>query len=67
MMTGMEFFEATRRSVPGATGRIIFLSGGAFTTAAREFIESVSNLVLEKPIDFSALRARIAERVRAGD
>jgi hypothetical protein len=35
---------------------MVFVTGGAFTQAASEFLERVPNPRLEKPIDRAALR-----------
>ncbi|HET9598028.1 MAG TPA: ATP-binding protein [Anaeromyxobacteraceae bacterium] len=64
-MTGMELYEALARSVPAAAERVVFLSGGLFTPAARAFAERVKNLILEKPFDAAALRRLVAERLAA--
>ena len=43
---------------------MIFLSGGAVTTRAREFAARVPNLLIEKPFDVKSLRQIIRGRVR---
>jgi PAS domain S-box-containing protein len=65
-MTGMELYEALARSAPVAAERVVFLSGGLFTPAARAFAERVKNPILEKPFDAAALRRLVAERVGGG-
>ncbi len=35
---------------------MIFVTGGAFTPRAREFLEHVPNPRIEKPVDFQNLR-----------
>jgi PAS domain S-box-containing protein len=64
-MTGMELYEALARSEPAAAERVVFLSGGLFTPAARAFAERVKNPILEKPFDAAALRRLVAERAGA--
>jgi PAS domain S-box-containing protein len=61
-MTGMEFFAEVAPF--GLSDRIIFLTGGAFTPAARQFLDSVPNRYLEKPFDAAQLRALIDERAK---
>jgi CheY-like chemotaxis protein len=63
VMTGMDLYAELLRSNPSAVGRIVFMTGGAFTPRARAFLETVSNPCLEKPLDMSKLRGLIA---RAG-
>ena len=41
---------------PDQAERIVFVTGGAFTPRAREFLERVPNARVEKPIDFQNLR-----------
>ena len=48
----------------GIAERIIFLTGGAFTPAARQFLDRVPNMRIEKPFDRQHLRALINERIR---
>jgi signal transduction histidine kinase len=62
-VTGMEFFARLREEVPEQAPAVVFITGGAFTTAAREFIASVENLTLEKPFDVDGLRVVVADRV----
>jgi PAS domain S-box-containing protein len=63
-MSAMEFHERLARERPRLADGIIFITGGAFTPAARAFIEMTSNTRLEKPIDTDLLRAEVARRTR---
>jgi CheY-like chemotaxis protein/two-component sensor histidine kinase len=66
-MTGMELYEHLEKSVPEQARRVIFLTGGAFTPLAREFLAKVPNPTVEKPLQRKDLLARIAEVLdRAG-
>jgi CheY-like chemotaxis protein len=62
-VTGMEFYEALMLRVPEQAKRVTFMTGGAFTLAAREFLDSINNPHLEKPFDVVALRAIVKERL----
>jgi CheY-like chemotaxis protein len=62
--SGMDFHGQLARSYPEQAQRMVFFTGGAFTPRAREFLESVHNHRLEKPIDGTALRALINSLVR---
>ncbi len=62
-MTGMELHAELERTVAEQAHRMIFLTGGAFTTYARGFLDEVPNQRLEKPFDTAHLRAMINERV----
>jgi CheY-like chemotaxis protein len=63
-MTGMEFLTELRRFAPHLADRLILLTGGAFTPAARAFLDSVPNPRVEKPFDLQHLRALVNDRVR---
>jgi PAS domain S-box-containing protein len=49
--TGMDLYEQLAREQPELAERMIFVSGGAFTDRARDFVGHVPNAVLTKPID----------------
>jgi PAS domain S-box-containing protein len=55
-MTGMELFGEMSKLAPEQAERVVFVTGGAFTPRAREFLERVPNARVEKPIDFQNLR-----------
>ena len=63
VMTGMDLYAEIVRIAPKLVGRLVFMTGGAFTPRARAFLESIVNPCLEKPLDTSKLRSIIA---RAG-
>ncbi len=62
-MSGMEWYDGVRRAAPPLAGRIVFVTGGAFTDAAREFLERVPNARVEKPFTPDELRALVADRL----
>lgn len=62
-MSGMDLYNELSRLAPQQTERIIFLTGGAFTKAAGEFLDRVENRCLEKPFDIAELRSLISERM----
>jgi len=55
-MTGMELHAELLRTHPEVAQRMIFVSGGAFTDAAREFLRRIPNPQIEKPFDPQQLR-----------
>ncbi|HEX8537741.1 MAG TPA: response regulator, partial [Cystobacter sp.] len=65
-MTGMEFHAALAQRMPERARDIIFITGGAFTATAREFLARVDNARLDKPFDFQALRALVEARLEEG-
>ena len=63
-MTGMELYDELVRTAPAQADRVVFLSGGAFTAAARAFLDDVPNPHLEKPFDTRQLLALVNDRTR---
>jgi signal transduction histidine kinase len=60
-MTGMDFHAELSRSFPAVAARVVFMSGGAFTPGAREFLERTPNRRIDKPIDTAQLRQLVEE------
>ena len=65
-MTGAELYTELHTFEPALAERMIFLTGGAFTTAARTFLDTVANAKLEKPFNTQELRGLVNERVGRG-
>ncbi|MCA9531175.1 MAG: PAS domain S-box protein [Myxococcales bacterium] len=65
-LSGMDFYEVLRQRQPELCERIVFMTGGAFTPRAREFVSSVENLVLEKPIDLFEVRSYVSQQLEGG-
>ena len=63
-MTGMELHAAVARIAPDQAGRMVFMTGGAFTASARQFLAEVPNPRLEKPFDAANLLAVLRGVVR---
>jgi signal transduction histidine kinase/CheY-like chemotaxis protein len=55
-VTGMELYAEVKRMDPEQASKIVFLTGGAFTANAREFLDQTPNRRLEKPFDLKTLR-----------
>ena len=58
---GPMLYQTVRKRAPHLLSRIVFFSGGAFTTRARELVSAIPNMVLEKPIEQHVLRRVVAE------
>jgi CheY-like chemotaxis protein len=54
-MSGIDLFEAIEALDHAQARRVIFLTGGAFTPRAQEFMARVPNTRLEKPFDIDEL------------
>jgi CheY-like chemotaxis protein/two-component sensor histidine kinase len=63
--TGMELHADLARIAPDQAQNMVFMTGGAFTAHAREFLDEVPNPRLEKPFGIQTLRAMIHERLAA--
>ena len=48
-MDGMELFQSLRESHPALAGRMVFMTGGAYTDQARNFLERIPHRRLDKP------------------
>ncbi|HSO32689.1 MAG TPA: ATP-binding protein, partial [Labilithrix sp.] len=62
-MSGMDFYDELVRRHPEAARRVVFVSGGAFTPRAGEFLETVTNPRLGKPFDARAVRAVVQQLI----
>lgn len=64
VVTGMDVYEKLIEAAREQAERIVFLTGGAFTVRAREFLDHVPNTRIEKPFVIQNLKALVNERVR---
>ncbi len=60
-MNGEDVFRAACRVNPGTEQRIVFVTGGAFTSTASAFLESVPNRRIQKPFSKASIRQLLAE------
>ncbi|MBI2377899.1 MAG: PAS domain S-box protein [Deltaproteobacteria bacterium] len=58
-VTGMDVHAALSARFPEQASRVVFLTGGAFTAGAREYLEKSKVLCLDKPFDPERLLAAI--------
>jgi PAS domain S-box-containing protein len=56
-LTGMDVYEAVLSIDPELAQGMVFMTGGAYTPRAAEFLERIENPHLEKPLDRAALHA----------
>ena len=63
-MTGIELYAHARALAPDQAAAMVFVTGGALTDGAREFLASVANVVMEKPFDVKELAATVRRYVR---
>jgi CheY-like chemotaxis protein len=62
-LTGMDFYDRVKEIAPELVERIAFVTGGAYTRRATNFVEQAHVPVLEKPFTVSMLRAFVRERL----
>ncbi|MCY1081418.1 response regulator [Archangium lansingense] len=58
-MSGMELHQAVANHSPGLAGKMVFLTGGAFTANAHAFLNHVPNRRVEKPFSTQELRGLV--------
>ena len=61
-VTGMEFHALVMKQAPAVAARMVFVTGGAFTSAARGFLDTVPNERIEKPFSPKTVR-ELVQRV----
>jgi CheY-like chemotaxis protein len=65
-MTGMAFHREVEELDPRLARRIVYMTGGAFASEAREFLDRIGpGAYLEKPFSPEALRSALAAAARA--
>jgi len=65
-MNGMDLHRELSERRPGLEQRLVFMTGGAFTPRAREFLARVENPRLEKPFEFESFHAIVGARLAQG-
>ncbi|MDP1823445.1 MAG: PAS domain S-box protein [Archangium sp.] len=64
-VTGVDLHAWLERHAPVLARRLVFISGGAFTPSASDYLATVSNLRLDKPFDPLQLLELVTRLVRA--
>jgi PAS domain S-box-containing protein len=62
-MTGPDLYAALTEAAPDQARKIIFITGGAFSPSAQQFLERVPNPCFEKPCDIQKLRTAIRQQI----
>ncbi len=65
-MSGIELHTAALQRWPNLASRIVFVTGGAFTAEARDFLSRIPNRRLLKPFDLNQLRALLGSKRKGG-
>jgi signal transduction histidine kinase len=58
-MTGMEFYARLQQVAPDQAGKIIFMTGGAFTETTQTFLGQFPSKAIEKPFTTARLREQV--------
>jgi two-component system cell cycle sensor histidine kinase/response regulator CckA len=64
-MTGVQVFERIATTRPDLEPKLFFMTGGALTASAREFVARVPHRCFEKPFDFWTVISAIVRDLRA--
>ncbi|MFB3852601.1 MAG: ATP-binding protein [Vicinamibacterales bacterium] len=64
-VSGMELHAWLAENDPESAGRVVFMTGGAFTPRAAEYLSKTGNLRLEKPFDALSFRKLVGELIVA--
>jgi CheY-like chemotaxis protein/two-component sensor histidine kinase len=62
-MSGMDFHAELLQRFPTLVERMVFVTGGAFSAAARAFLLRIPNQRIEKPLDVKRLRTLVRNLV----
>ena len=58
-VSGMDLYGTVTKRKPELSERFVFMTGGAFTEQARDFVAKVSNPLLEKPFDIHHVQSLV--------
>jgi CheY-like chemotaxis protein len=60
-MPGFDLLDQVRLVAPDQADRMMFMTGGATTTRAREFVQTWRGVVLQKPVSMDAVRETVSK------
>lgn len=55
-MTGMQLYTQVKNMSPHIARRFVFMTGGTFTNDAKQFLQQVTNVRIEKPFSLTQIR-----------
>ncbi|HEY6079252.1 MAG TPA: hybrid sensor histidine kinase/response regulator, partial [Polyangiaceae bacterium] len=65
-VSGEHVFQAVSQHTPGLVPRFVFMTGGAFTERAQEFLARFPGRQLEKPFNIDEIEVLLGELSAAG-
>ncbi len=63
----MEVFARVAEHCPEVASQFVFMTGGAFTQDARDFVKETPLVCLEKPFELRQIRDLVTERSEPAD
>jgi PAS domain S-box-containing protein len=63
-MSGVDLHEWLVSTYPALARQVVFITGGAFTPKAQEYLKKVDNIRLEKPFDVANFKKIVSELLR---
>jgi PAS domain S-box-containing protein len=63
-MTGMDLHAELSKIDPDQADKVVFMTGGAFTSRARQFLDTVPNPRINKPFQIQGIRSLVSELLR---
>jgi CheY-like chemotaxis protein len=63
-VSGIDFYDAVVVLAPDQAARVLFISAGAFTKQAQQFLENTPRPLIDKPFDPRTLRILVDQMVR---
>jgi PAS domain S-box-containing protein len=63
-MSGIDLYHCLRVELPGLERRIVFMSGGVFTSSMASFLASVDNRRIEKPFSLGLIERIVRDMTR---
>jgi PAS domain S-box-containing protein len=62
-VSGIDVYQALSSSAPDIAKRLIFMTGGAFSSRARAFLDKVPNVAISKPFTLESIRTILMDYV----
>jgi CheY-like chemotaxis protein len=59
--SGIELYEDLKDAAPALARRMVFMTGGAFTARAAEFLTAIANRRIEKPFSLGLIERIVRE------
>ena len=64
-VSGMDLHKWLAAHNPALARQVVFITGGAFTPRAMEYLASVGNLKIDKPFDAALLKQLVSQLILA--